>query len=279
VSDATHNYPALGPSWRARLAAVTLYGGLALLLTGILLEALAAFLPNSLAVRVGFNSEGIFLTLLLCGWIQFVRPRLVRSAHERWRVLAVAAALGAVGVHLYGSDYPSRFKTLNESFVAAAFVVVYLHLRRPLRREVPLAIAGVVLALMVLGQGISSVTSFAESLAVFLLLPAGLDVVDRAILQPNEKTSAALRFGWYGLLVALPIMSSVLYHGGWLEGVAGEAVRYAVRLHEGFIAVLLMQLYFAVILGRRGPTDDNEGSAGQLAAAAMQRSGCDPIRG
>jgi hypothetical protein len=131
-------------------------------------------------------------------------------------------------------------------------VVPYVQLPRPLRRGLAAGLALAVLVVIVVGHRTTVVTKVAETLAILLLVPVGLDLVDRGILDPQARTSPALRYGWYALLVAAPVLFSLLeYHFGD-RGALQVATRYAVRTTEGFVLLLLVQLYFAVGLGRTG---------------------------
>jgi hypothetical protein len=108
------------------------YGGLLLVLIGILAEAFPAFLPHRLAGRISHNSEAILLALVVAGWLQFARPALA-GARRRWAVVAaVAAGCAAAGSALLLSDLPSRYRTLNETFLALAVLLPYLSIRRPI---------------------------------------------------------------------------------------------------------------------------------------------------
>jgi hypothetical protein len=104
----------------------------------------------------------------------------------------------------------------------------------------------------VFGRRTQVVTDLAETLGALVLAPIGFDVVDRGILDPQAPTSARLRFGWYALLVVTPIAFSVLEFAVGVSGVAGEVTRYGVRIAESFLCMLLVELYFAVGLGRTG---------------------------
>jgi hypothetical protein len=89
---------------------------------------------------------------------------------------------------------------------------------------------------------------------ILVLAPLALDVVDRGILDPAARTSTAARRGWYALLVLAPLAFSVLEYQVGVSGLAGEAVRYLVRITEAFVCLLLVELYFAVGLRRTGRT-------------------------
>jgi len=237
-----------------KIIAAACYGGLGLVVLGILFQLFPLFLPQSVAGRIAHNSEGMVLALLLAAWIQFARPRLepLRS-NRQWPVtLAVAAACVATAVLLLASDFPSRFRTLNETFLAAAVLIPYVQLRRPLPRWLPAALSLGVLAVMVLGLRTEIVTLGAETLGVLLLAPVGFDLVDRGILDPGARTSTRVRYAWYALLVIAPIAFSALHYGVGFDGVVGEATRYSVRIVEAFLCMLLVELYFAVALGRTG---------------------------
>ena len=242
---------------------VAFYVLLVAVLAGVLFQVWSRVLPGPIAVRVGHNSEGYLLALILAAWIQFVRPRL-RASSAAWAVtLAASACCVAMAVLLLLTDYPSRFKTLNETFLAAALVIPYLQLRRPLPRYLAAGLSAAVLVGVVALNRTAAVTDLAETLGVLILVPIGFDLVDRAILDPAAVTSTRLRYGWYAFLVAAPLAFSLLEYTLDIgsDGVLGEAVRYAVRITEAFVCMLLVELWFTLGLGRTGPR------AGRPAAA------------
>ncbi|GAA3170387.1 hypothetical protein GCM10010531_24510 [Blastococcus jejuensis] len=223
-------------------------------LLGILLQVFPVVLPDALAGRIARNSEGILLALVIAAWIQFARPRLVGSRREWPVTLAAGAVLLALGVALLLTDLPSRFRTLNETLLAAALVVPYLQARRPLPGRLAGALSAVLLAGVVAFNRTEFVTGLAETLAALVLVPIAFDVVDRGILDPGARTSRALRAAWYGFLVAAPILFSLLLPMD-LGGLLGEAIEFASRFAEVFVCLLLVELFFAVVLGRTGRPD------------------------
>lgn len=235
---------------RSRLIAVIFYGGLLVLLTAIVFKVLGDVLPKTLARHIGFDSESYVVVLLFAPWIQFVRPRLAGSKWEWPITVAASAACVIIGVLLYQSDLPSQWKTLNEAFLAGA-MIAYLQLRRPLPPWIPIVIAGGVLAAIVVASDVAIITDLAEALGVVILLPLAVDVFDRRILNPQAPRSPALQYGWWAFLVLAPVVFSLAnraLHGG---GVLDTAARYGVRPQEAFVAMLLIEVYFAVILSRR----------------------------
>jgi hypothetical protein len=237
----------------SRLAlGIVFYGGLIALLAGILLEVFPMFLPDGVADRIGHNSEGLLLALIVALWIEHARPTVSGSRLEWPLTLVVAATCAAAAVFLLSTDLPSRFRTLNEPLLAAAVLVPYVQIRRPLPSNLAILASLAVVAVIVFGQRTQVVTDLAETLGALVLAPIGFDVVDRGILDPNAPTSARLRYGWYALLVVTPIAFSVLEYAVGISGVAGEVTRYGVRIAEAFLCMLLVELYFAVGLGRTG---------------------------
>ncbi len=95
-------------------------------------------------------------------------------------------------------------------------------------------------------------TDLAETLGALLLFPIGFYVIDRGILDPDAVTSSASRRAWYALLLLLPIVMSILQYRIGLTGLANDVTRYIVRFHEAFVFLLLVEVFFAVGLGRRG---------------------------
>ncbi len=242
----------MSQSSRRRALTVLFYGGLGLLVAGVLLQSFTELLPGGVANRINHNSEGYLLALLLGAWIQFVRDPL-RGTRREWPVVAAVAVLGAaIALGLLASDLPSRFRTLNEAFLAAALVIPYVQVRRPLPRHLAAILAGGVLLVVVAGNRTAVITELAETLAALMLAPVAFDIVDRGILDPDATTSPRLRYAWYAALVAVPIGFSVLQYGLDLGGTAGDVTRFGVRLAEMFICVLVLELWFTVGLGRTG---------------------------
>lgn len=216
----------------------------------IMVAILIPYLPGPHAVtsRIAHNSEGFLLALVLIPWIQFVRPRLAGSRAQWVITLLAAVVLLVIGVLMIGSGLPSRFRTLNEGVIAAALLVPYVQARRPLPRGLALAVAVIAVLVAALFDYNSEITDLAEVWGALVLIPIGLDLVDRGILEPAARTSRPLRYGWYVFLVVVPILFSVLearlHMGGF--------VHYVTRCWEDFIAALLVSLGLAGILGRTG---------------------------
>ncbi len=242
-------------TWRETVVGTAFYLGLGFLLGAILFDVLREVIPPNIARRIGFNSEGYTAALLLALWVQFVRPPL-RGRPREWPVTLLAGlVLATIGVLLFTSDLPSRFKTLNETMFALALVIPYVQVRRPVPMRLALCISGLLLVITVAFNRTEFVVLLSETLALLLLAPIAFDVIDRGILDGHAPTSPRLRYAWYTLLVLLPVTSSLLFHNQTFGGgLLAEAVRYEVRLHEAFIAILLVQLYFAVGLRRTGPS-------------------------
>lgn len=218
---------------RAALGVVC-YVGLGVVVAGILLQVLPVALPPAVAVRVAHNSEGFVLALLLAPWIQFVRPRLAGRAAEWPVTLAAAAASAAVGVLLVATDLPSRFRTLNEAFLALAALLPYVQVRRPVPRWVPVVVSGAALAAIVLGLHEKGVVDQAETLAVLVLAPVAFDLVDRRVLDPGAP-AGRWRYAWYVFLVAAPLAASVAARATYLS-----------RVTEAFVFLLLLEVYLAL---------------------------------
>ena len=237
------------------------YALLTVLIVGVLFLVFNQVLPESVARRIGRNSEGYVLLLLAAGWIEFVRPKLAGTSRE-WAVTFGASAFCvAMGLFLLATDFPSRFRTLNETFLGAAVLLPYLQLRRPLPTR---AVVGGVLALLaaiVVFNRTAVVTDLAETLVFLLLAPIGFDLIDKGILDPEAETSPPLRYTWYAALVVAPIVFSILEYQIGFSGLLGEATRYAVRPAEAFIFMLVIELYLAVVMGSTGRAEARVPSA------------------
>jgi hypothetical protein len=254
----------------ARLANVVFYAGLAVLLGLILADVLRDLIPVRIARRIGYNSEGYLFALIIGAWIQFVLPRLTPA--RRWPVTIAGAVVGAgIGFSLLGSDLPSQFKTLNEPFISLGLVLPYLALRRPLGRYVilipVLVLIGVVLAMNTDPDGLA--VDLAETYGYWLLVPIAFDLADRGILDPEAVTSKAVRYSTYAVMIVLPTTVSLLGVEERSGGGIHAWLSYLGRVHESFIGVVLLMLFFAVGHGRTGRSKSDVREA-ELSGAGPQ---------
>jgi len=243
---------------------IAFYVGFALLLGLILTDTLRDIIPEGIAVRIGYNSEAYLFILVLAAWIQYVRPALVAgSDRRRWGwTLAAAALCALISVWLITvdpSDVPYRVKTLNETTVALILVLPYVTLRRPLPRAV-LAVVPVLVAMTVWGVMTSPdgwIVDLAESFGFWILAVLAFDVIDRGILDPGAVTNARVRWVWYAVLALEPIVVSAFGSearaGG---GFVAESLLWLGRVHESFIGILVVSVYFTIVHGRTGRTEN-----------------------
>lgn len=229
---------------RARAVSVTYYSVLTLLLIAVWL-GWTSLLPEAIGPRIARNSEALLLAIVVTAWIQFVRPRA--QARPLITVAGVVALLAA-GIALLLSDLPSQYRTLNESLLAAAVVVAYVHPRRPLPRWIPWTISAGVIVIVAVGFNTTVVIDLAESIAVIVLVPIALDVIDRAILQPGRTDPWPPRVAWYAFLLVAPVVITLLEYAVSVDGAAGDILRYLVRTTEAPLFLLLLEGFLAIVL-------------------------------
>jgi hypothetical protein len=234
---------------RRRIFAVLYYGGLALVLALILLQLLDEVLGKRLATHIGHNSEAYLAALVLSAWIQYVRPRLAGKRAEWPTALLVGVIMLVIGIALVQTHLPSRFRTLNEAFIALGILIPYVQARRPLSRVISYGLPGVVLLLVLVIGDRGLVRDQAESAVMLILIPIGLDLIDRGILQSDAVTSVRARWSWYAALVLIPVVFVALRKGAHVDGWAGNRMLYSQRGLEGYIAAFFIEVYFAVFLG------------------------------
>jgi hypothetical protein len=234
---------------RTKAFPVLFYGGLALVLALILLERLDDLIGSSPAAHIGHNSETYLAAIVLGGWIQYVRPRLTDTRYEWVVAIAVGVVLLAIGIALVQTHLPSRFRTLNEAFVAVGLLVPYLQLRRPLPRAVSIGVPAALILLVLAVGDVGVVKDQAESVVMLILIPIGFDLVDRGILQSDAVTSVRTRWAWYAALVLVPIVFVALRKGAHVGGWAGDRMLYSQRGLEGYLLAFFLEVYFAVFLG------------------------------
>ena len=225
------------------------YGGLALVLALILLQLLDEVLGKRLATHIGHNSEAYLAALVLSAWIQYVRPRLAGRRAEWPTALLVGVIMLVIGIALVQTHLPSRFRTLNEAFIALGILIPYVQARRPLSRVISYGLPGVVLLLVLVIGDRGLVRDQAESAVMLILIPIGLDLIDRGILQSDAVTSVRARWSWYAALVLIPVVFVALRKGAHVDGWAGNRMLYSQRGLEGYIAAFFIEVYFAVFLG------------------------------
>ena len=225
------------------------YGGLALVLALILLQLLDEVLGKRLATHIGHNSEAYLAALVLSAWIQYVRPRLAGKRAEWPTALLVGVIMLVIGIALVQTHLPSRFRTLNEAFIALGILIPYVQARRPLSRVISYGLPGVVLLLVLVIGDRGLVRDQAESAVMLILIPIGLDLIDRGILQSDAVTSVRARWSWYAALVLIPVVFVALRKGAHVDGWAGNRMLCSQRGLEGYIAAFFIEVYFAVFLG------------------------------
>ena len=225
------------------------YGGLALVLALTLLQLLDEVLGKRLATHIGHNSEAYLAALVLSAWIQYVRPRLAGKRAEWPTALLVGVIMLVIGIALVQTHLPSRFRTLNEAFIALGILIPYVQARRPLSRVISYGLPGVVLLLVLVIGDRGLVRDQAESAVMLILIPIGLDLIDRGILQSDAVTSVRARWSWYAALVLIPVVFVALRKGAHVDGWAGNRMLYSQRGLEGYIATFFIEVYFAVFLG------------------------------
>jgi hypothetical protein len=254
---------------RRKIFAVLYYGGLALVLALILLQLLDEVLGKKLATHIGRNSEAYLAALVLAAWIQYARPRLAGTRAEWPAAILVGAVMLAIGIALIQTHLPSRFRTLNEAFIALAVLIPYVQARRPLSRVLSYGLPGLVLLLVLVVGDRGLVRDLAETATMLIFIPIGLDLVDRGILQSDAVTSVRARWTWYAALVLIPIAFVALRKGAHVGGWAGNRMLYSQRGLEGYIAAFFIEVYFAVFLGWVGrrftPAHRRSGRAGAVA--------------
>ncbi len=225
------------------------YGGLALVLALILLQLLDEVVGAKLAAHIGHNSEAYLAALVLSAWIQYARPRLAGSRAEWPVALLVGTVMLVIGIALIQTHLPSRFRTLNEAFIALAVLIPYVQARRPVSRVLSYGLPAVVLLLVLVVGDRGLVRDLAETATMLILVPIGLDLVDRGILQSDAVTSVRARWAWYAALVLIPIVFVALRRGAHVGGWAGNRLLYSQRGLEGYLAAFIIEIYFAVFLG------------------------------
>jgi hypothetical protein len=234
--------------WQRAVVAVY-YVGLVVLLALIITKTLAHLIPGPVGKHISQDSEGWTLALLLSPWIEFARPRLAGTRLE-WVVTVLAAlVMFAVLIVMY-SDHSIRgtVRTLNETFFALTFLILYVQSAKRPSRSVAWGLSLLVLIATLVVDHTSLMrfpTNLAEGVVMLILAPIAFEVTDRGILRPGEPSPLWMRQAWWVLLLVLPAFFILVRHTH-VGGPIGAADYYATRAQEAFAGMLLLELYFAV---------------------------------
>ena len=235
---------------RLRVAVVlAYYGGLCLLMALIVSETLDYLLPSFWASHIAADSEGYVLALLLPAWIEIVRPRLA-GQRMPWTVTAVVAAASfAACLVLYRADaIAGTVSTLNETFLALAFLLLYIQPARRPSRYAALGCTVVVVAVVAVVEQTPwawLTTSLDEGFVMLMLAPLTFDVFDRSLLEPGSTRIPRMARLWWVLLVLLPLAFIGLRDVYPIDSLAG-VVDYATRGQEAFVAMLMISVYLTI---------------------------------
>lgn len=237
----------------SRTAALTalLVGGTVVLLGLAVTGTAADIFPAELAKHVSEDSEGWLLALVLAPWVRFVRPALPAGRRGWVPTLAVAAVCLVLGVLFKSGLGPPRVTTLNETLFALAVLLPWLRLPRPLPRWLAVAAPLAVLVAAVATYHVPLAVDLAEGVAMLVLVPIGLDLVDRGVLEPGHRTPPLLRAAWYAFLVLAPLGVSAA--AGSVSGVAGDVLGYLVRVQEAFVGLVVAEVYLVLVAARPTP--------------------------
>jgi hypothetical protein len=240
---------AAGLTGRLAVLSAVYYSALIVLLGMAVTGTLESVFPAELADDIGEDSEALVLAVALPAWIQFARPLLIRTRYGWPATLLAAGVFLAAGMCMYFSavGLPAEVSTLSEPVLALAALVPYSQLRRPLRKITVAALPTAAVLVVLLAPDVGLVVRAPELLAMLVLVPVGLDVVDQRILDPDAASARAIRWSWYALLLLAPLCLSLLLR----DTFTGTPVRNVVLAQEAWFGVLLLQLYLAARLALR----------------------------
>jgi hypothetical protein len=231
-----------------RVRSLTFYIVVAIALLILIFKLHYLFLPGSLAVRIGHNSESLGLALLFCALVQYVRPwagtRILRIV-----VVFVALAIGYLILH-FAVAAPT-VSTLDECFSGAAYVWLYMVIPKRFR-SVPITLAVILLVLIVFFNT-EFIIEQAESLIPLLLAPLAFDVFDKTILDPSLPDRRVLRVVWMLILAAIgfAFMAAASWARADLVNWFDYFIDYGERASEAYWAWILIHIYFGWVLPPR----------------------------
>lgn len=225
------------------LVGVLFYVGCAGTLLVLIMGWQKSFLPSGIAVRLGHNSEVFALALILALVMDFARPAWLRQPRPPAWVWALGGALAVLGGLMLVIDLPAGVRTLNEPVLASGLLTGYVALRRPLGR-MRWAGPALMAVLMVFGTPVPVIVTEAEALTALLAGTLLFDLIDRALLERDQRPSR-WRWAWMLLLAVWPeLMLTLNDHG--VGGILGSLVDLQARGAEGYWGVMLLYGYLAL---------------------------------
>lgn len=230
----------------SRIISIIFYAGCSLVLLLMITKALTHVLPARLAHEIDDESEAFPIAILFCAYVQFLWTPASVSKRKGWPLgLVLVALCWLVAWLLLTLSLSSSLVTLNESFVAVGAMILYSLLPRPIPWAPLLGVASIVL--IVVFNSTHFVTTQAESLVPIALMPFAFDWADRTILDPGATDTPTRRLVWCMLLVAVPAVSRIHFNLGSVH----DVLHYERRATEGFLALLIIHVYFSYVLGDR----------------------------
>ena len=218
---------------------------------------LDGLVPGGILTQARRNTEGLVFAALA---ITLISACNHRSKGPRWIWSIVAmAGLVATEVAPNGLALPAWIATLNEAIIGAVVLAVYLlgHWRRP----TPWFYVGILLVVLAGEIPISGWESsggptwivekaeawgFAALAGFFFDFVRPAEVAVPRLVVPSRRTVP--RWAWYGALVIVPVALSALntngVDSGAAVGVVESALVWVQRITEGFVAALLITIFY-----------------------------------
>lgn len=231
-------------STRARSFAFYIFCSVVLVV--MMTKAHTHVLPGRLAHEFGDESEAFPIAILFCAFVQYLRTPLLATGARRWLVVGLLAVgcwvFAWLLLHL---GLPSSVATLNESFVAVGAMILYATIGRPVPHAWAITAALAVAALLL--SPVDLVRGQAESVIPIALTPMAFDWADRTILHRDAIDLPRRRALWCVALVVVPLLTRFhLDVGGHTD-----VLQFGRRATEGFLALLIIHLFFSYWLGPR----------------------------
>lgn len=219
------------------------YAGLVLLLGLALTQSLSEVIPGKLGLFFSRNSEAYVALLILCPWIDWVRPRLLGRSVEWPVAISAGAGMLLAGLALREAPWGPQIVTLNEALIGCSLLIPYLQQRRPAVLWSILLAGGAIMIPVVSAGSDAFITDMAEAFGMIVAAVLLVAVFDSGLLRGLPVNR--VRNLW---LAAVAFAAMFLVHGvtpAEPTVVVDHVMVFVQRANEGLLVLIVMLLYYA----------------------------------
>lgn len=225
------------------IAKAFFYTGLVMLLGLALTQSLSEVIPGKLGLFLSRNSEAYMALLVLCPWIDWVRPRLLGRSIEWPVAVSAGAGLLLAGLALREAPWGPQIVTLNEALIGCSLIIPYLQQRRPAVLWSILLAGGAIMVPVVWAGSDAFVTDMAEAFGMITAVVLVVAVLDAGLLRGLPVNRVRSLWSAAAALVAMLLVHRLTPTEP--TGVFEHVLFFVQRANEGLLVLIVMLPYYA----------------------------------